>query len=435
MAASTAIPGGEMSRSLLIPLALTLVVACSNAGPSPDPGRSAHDAVQTDLTPVRPRAATGSASDEEIHTLVRNNTAFALALMMQLGDSGENQFISPMSISTALAMTFAGAAGDTAHEMQATLEFTLPARRTHAAFGALERALADAGEGAELAIANRLWVRRDIALKPGFESITRERYRAEAAKLDFAADTEAARRTINDWVADQTAQKIRDLLAPGVVTPRTSMVLTNAIYFKGQWRSAFDPELTKPQPFSLADGTEITAPMMQQKGTFGFLRGEDFRGLVMPYKGHRLVALLLLPDARDGIDALLSSLTADRLPLTIQRARTTTVRVEVPRIKLTRTYQLGGQLAELGMPTAFTAGADFSTMAETSGLRISAVVHKTFLDFNEEGTEAAGATGVEMLQIAMTEPARFEATHPYLIFLMDKETGAVLFAGRVMDPR
>jgi serpin B len=371
--------------------------------------------------------------------LVRGNNRFAVELLGQVRDQPGNLFFSPSSISTALAMTYAGARHETARQMAETLHFTLPPDRLHPAFASLIRSLeSGASEGGyRLSVANRLWGPKGYHYRPDFLSITRDQYGAELAEVDFAA-SEQARQTINAWISEKTEGKILDLIPSGVLDALTRLVLTNAIYFKGTWSEPFPKALTQEAPFHLTRDETTKAPLMQRQGDLRFWAGEGLKVVELPYAGGTLAMTVLLPDAIDGLPALEAGLTDEKLGRWLSGLRSRKVAVALPRFKMTSEFSLGQTLAKMGMPLAFDRNrADFSGITSVEPLYIAAVIHKAFVDVNEEGTEAAAATGVVMKTRAAMVPqpiAVFRADHPFLFLIRDLKSGSILFLGRVVNP-
>ena len=380
-------------------------------------------------------AAATAASSEDIAEVVAGNSRFALDLYRQLADSSEgNLFMSPYSVSTALAMTYAGARGNTAVQMADVLQFTLPADDLHSAFGELIGQINDpAREGYTLSVANRLWGQRDYPFLPEFLNTVEENYGAGLERLNFIGAPEASRSAINEWVEDQTNDKIRDLLPYGSITSDTRLVLTNAIYFLGDWQYQFDPELTAEGSFFVTPQESITLPMMHQEASLRYGEYEGVQVLELPYNNEELSLVALLPDEIDGLAALEASLTPETLDDYLGQLTTRDVSVRLPKFEMTSEFSLSDTLATLGMTDAFDpASADFSGITGGRDLYISMVVHKAFIQLDEEGTEAAGATGV----IAPTgDPnPEFHADHPFCFLIRDNLTDSILFLGRVVEP-
>mgnify|MGYP000201799092 CR=1 FL=1 len=370
--------------------------------------------------------------------LTRGNTAFALDLHRRLAEKPGNLFVCPLSLSTALAMTYAGARGETATQMAGVLHFELPPERLHPAFAAMLAKLdaPDCGTGHRLHVANALWVQSGYTLLPEFLAVGRAGYRAGLESLDFVADTEGARQTINNWVAARTEQKIQELIGPGILSQTTRLVLTNAIYFKGAWAARFDPQATHDAPFTLADGRQVSAPLMFQEGEFGYFEQPELQGLELAYAGDRFSMVILLPRTPVELSRLERSLSPERLNEWLGGLSRQKVRVWLPRFSVTAEFRLDEALRAMGMRDAFDPSrADFSGMDGTRNLYIGAVLHKAFVEVNEEGTEAAGASAVVMKLRATPEPPpSFRADHPFLFLIRDLGTGSVLFTGRLANP-
>jgi serpin B len=367
------------------------------------------------------------------------NTHFALDLYARLKEGPGNLFVSPFSVSTALAMTYAGARGRTAQEMADVLHFELPQERLHPIMGELVRALNvdTAPEGCQLSVANALWGQAGCRFLPSFLDLTVAHYGAGLHEVDFAGATEEARLTINRWVEEKTREKIVNLIPRGMLDPLARLVLTNAIYFKGAWQSPFNEKITRDAPFTLLDGGKVDAPMMHQTSKFGHFRGRGFQALDLPYAGKRLSMVILLPDDTDGLPELESSLTEANLTTWLAGIQQEEVVVAIPKFKMISQFELARDLAAMGMPTACSDAADFSGMTGARDLFISKVLHKTFVEVGEEGTEAAAATAVVMALTAAPAPREqilFRADHPFLFMIRDLHTGSILFLGRVMDP-
>jgi len=381
--------------------------------------------------------AAAGAEDAKEKALVEGNNAFALELYGKLRAGEGNLFFSPYSISSALAMTYAGARGNTAAEMAKTLRFAIEDKDIHPAFAALQGRLNAPGKkGYELVVANALWGEKGYGFLDDFLKLTQQHYGAGLTELDFVAAAEQARGTINAWVQKQTRDKIKDLIKPGVITDLTRLVLTNAIYFKGKWAEQFDKSATQEAPFSVTETEKVTAPMMSLKGDFGYMGDDSLQALEMPYAGGELSMLVLLPKSPAGLAEIEKSLTPKSLAGWILALRTQEVQVCLPRFKMTGEFSLAETLRSMGMSEAFTDKADFSGMDGKRDLVISAVVHKAFVDVNEEGTEAAAATGVIIGSISVKPPPPvFRADHPFLFLIRHEPTGAILFLGRVADPK
>lgn len=388
----------------------------------------------------------GSAEQEvplkDVTSVVSGNTAFALDLYSRLKGTTGNLFFSPYSISTALAMTYAGAGSRTSRQIQTVLRLNLPDQRLHPAFAALQSGL-EAGsknDGYELHIANRLWGQKGLSFLKSFLNLNRQYYGSGFQELDFARNTEDARQTINSWVEEQTRQKIKDLIRAGTLQPDTRLVLTNAIYFQGEWKEKFNEKWTKKAAFH-SHGKMVSASMMTQTRHFSYMEGEDFKALQLPHKGKHLAMLILLPDTAEGLSEFEKKLTPANLDAWISGLRSENVTVEMPRFKMTSEFELSRQLVEMDMEEPFSISkADFSRIngaapGSSNSLYLSLVIHKAYVDVNEKGTEAAAATAVQMLGAGRSqEPKLFRADHPFIFMIRDLRSGSVLFIGRVVDP-
>jgi len=265
--------------------------------------------------------------------------------------------------------------------------------------------------------------------------VTNKHYKASLISVDFKNTPEQARIQINKWVEQKTNNKIQDLIKPGILNPLTRLVLTNAIYFKGDWAIPFRERSTHDAPFWLNRDNSVTVPLMTQEEYFRWGKHEAMQLLELPYAGNNLSMIILLPNEVDGLPALEASLTQDNLSSWLKSLKKRELRVFLPKFKMTSEFNLSRMLGAMGMPDAFTTNADFSGMTGTKELFISAVVHKAFVDVNEEGTEAAAATAVTMRMTAVaTPPPEFRADHPFLFLIRHNPSGSILFLGRVINP-
>jgi len=385
-------------------------------------------------------AQTPASATADRAAVVEGNNAFAVDLYGQLRSRSSNLFFSPESISTALAMTYGGARGDTAAEMAKSLHFTLPPDRLHPAMGALLGDLNAPHNGYQLHVADALWVQQGYAFLDDFLKLTKNDYGAGFNQVDFKGATEAARLTINEWVGQKTENKIKDLLQPGVLKPTTRLVLTNAIYFKGDWQTPFDKDRTEVEDFHLSPVQTVRAPLMHIRNSFYYLNGGTFRVLEIPYKNNELSMIVFLPNDVSGLPAFENSLTESSLRQWLgQLQPASDVILTLPKFKMTRQFELQQTLGRMGMEQAFGKSADFSGITGGRDLFISSVIHKAFVDVNEEGTEAAAATAVMMRDMAKQNrtpppPIVFRADHPFIFLIRDNRSGGILFMGRVIDP-
>jgi serpin B len=355
------------------------------------------------------------------------------------GGSG-NVFFSPLSISSALAMTYVGARGETAQEMDRVLHYGIPAEEIGEAFKPFIENLATGeplGEGGSepftLSIANGLWVQEGFGLLEEYRRTVSEYFGAAIENLDFQGDPEGARGTINDWVAEKTMEKILDLIPPGILEPDTRVVLTNAVYFKASWDKPFEEALTYDAPFRLIDGPPVDAPMMHQTEFFDYVSTEGCSAVELLYAGGGASMLIILPDG--DVRDFQQDLDFGMVQTIRSRMSRVNLALEMPRFEFTASLQLGSTLSAMGMPSAFGGGADFSGITGSPDLFISEVVHKAFVKVDEAGTEAAAATAVVMNITAMPPPpVQMSINRPFIFLIIDRDTEAIVFMGRVMDP-
>ena len=369
--------------------------------------------------------------------VVQGNTAFALDLYGQLRSRAGNLFFSPLSLSLALAMTYVGAQGQTAEQMATVLHFPANQEQMHQAFAAMSKDLLDHKEKKyQLHIANALWGQKGYHFRDAFLQTTKTYYGAGLNEVDFRTAAEEARQTINAWVEEQTKEKIKDLIPPGALDALTRLVLTNAIYFKGDWVLPFKKEQTKDEAFKVSATQQVTVPMMQQTAFFNYLDGEGFQALELPYVGDTLSMVVLLPKKIDGLVNFEGSLSVETLTEWLSKLESREVVVSLPRFTMTVEFALKEVLSAMGMPLAFSGEADFSGISEEEKLHIADVFHKAFVDVNEEGTEAAAATGVVVRTTALgPPPAVFRADHPFLFLIRDVRSGGIVFLGRLVQPK
>lgn len=395
------------------------------------------------LISSRPRNTAPLSGDVALRELVNGNTAFAIDLYQRLAEEPGNLFYSPYSISLALAMTYAGARGETERQMAQTLRFDLPQEQLHPAFNMLDLNLRPldqkpAGEDEQpfqLNIANSLWGQAGFDFLPEFLDLLAENYGAGMYRVDYS-DPESARQRINGWVEEQTREKIKDLITQGMLNPMTRLVLVNAIYFKGAWVYPFDKESTRDAPFTLLDGSQVNVPMMYLAKDLLYWRGKNYAVVRLPYQDSAMGMLIIVPDA-GKFEEVEKALTPQMLDEMRSNLSLAAVKLAMPKFKMETGFNLSQTLAEMGMPVAFDRSlADFSGMTGRKDLFISNVVHKAFVDVNEEGTEAAAATAVIMeLKAAPMNEAELTIDRPFLFLIEDRQSGTVLFAGRVVDPR
>ncbi len=429
------------SCALLLSAALATMVGCSRPGSEangPDnttkPDETAKP--EPDVKPAEPAPPAASGPAKTATEAATDDNALGIDLYKRVAQGNDNVFLSPHSIAVALAMTYEGARSDTATQMAEALHFEVPAAQLHPAFQALHQAIMPGEDaGYDLHVANALWGMKGHSFQPSFLEVLKTSYQAPLQEVDFAS-SEAARATINDWVAKATNAKIKDLIPQGVLDGLTRLVLTNAIYFKGNWASQFKPAETKPLPFQVLQGKPVKTPLMHQLAEFGYHETDDAQVLSIPYQGKALSMIVILPRQADGLTAIEGKLDGEALKGWTEDLRQRKVSVYLPQFKIESAFSLSKQLSELGMKDAFDSErADLSGMDGSRDLFIKEVIHKSFVEVNEEGTEAAAATGVVVgVRSAPAPPPEFRADHPFLFFIRHDATGAILFIGRLVRP-
>ena len=380
----------------------------------------------------------------ELSALTEGNGEFALRFYRRLAvdsDSvGANLFVSPYSVSLAFAMTYAGARGDTAEEMQNALGFTLEPDRIHESFNALAGELESRGASIEkpeerfrFNVVNETWGQKGFSFEERYLDTLAMHYGAGMNLLDFPADPDRARQTINDWVAGQTEDRIKDLMPEGSVDEATRLVLTNAIYFKASWHMAFSEARTGDRPFSLPDGSKAMVETMTNRWNYPVGGGSGVVAVELPYKGEELGMLILMP-TKDSFETFEAELDSAEIDTIARSLKPTDVDLSLPKFQFAKDVRLNQIMMDLGMRKAFERGqADFSGISKQADMFIQAAVHKSFISIDESGTEAAAATGISIGIVSAPPPLRID--RPFLFLIRDRATGTILFMGRVLDPR
>jgi serpin B len=377
--------------------------------------------------------------------LAESSNVFGFDLYQRLREKPGNLVISPASITTALAMTWGGAGGETAAQMRKVLHLEGTAGEVMTTSGQLARALQDPARPIVFRIANQLFGEKTYKLVPAFVEKTWAAFGAPLELLDFKSEPERARVYVNQWVEGKTEQRIKDLIPPGGVEPDTRLVLVNAIYFLGDWASPFERSATQPAPFHLTASETKDVPTMNRIGGFRIAQKDGVTALEIPYKGGEMSMLLLVPGAVDGLAAVESALDVKKLDALVGAMKSERVWVALPKFEVSPagSLALGKDLKALGMPLAFDPErADFTGIASPPDpddrLVLAEVFHKGFVRVDEKGTEAAAATAVMAVRTgaaaAMEPPRRLKADRPFLFFIRDNASGLVLFLGRVSDP-
>jgi serpin B len=397
-----------------------------------------HSAVAASLSPAQLSAETAAGQSID---------AFAESLYGQIqsepGGSG-NLFLSPASIATALAMTYAGAQGETATQIAAALHTELDADTLAGDFGSLIADLNSAGQNGaggnnfSLSAADALWGQQGFSFMAPFLNLMQADFDGGLHQVDFVNAAEAARQTINNWVTQETNNKIQNLVPEGALNDMTRLVLTNALYFNGQWATPFNASLTQIAAFTLGSGGVVQVPTMDAANFYPYMQSDGYQVLELPYEGDRLAMDVILPSAATGLAGLNASQLPADLGNWLQGLAPQQVAVSLPKFQMTAQFNLIQPLEALGVTDAFSSHADFSGISTSAPLSISAVVHKAFINVDEAGTEAAAATGIGVgitaIVAPITPPIVFNADHPFLILIRDTQSGSVLFMGQVANP-
>lgn len=383
-----------------------------------------------------------STRENDIKILVDGNNSFALNIYQSLRAQSGNLILSPFSISLALAMTYAGAHGETESQMAQTLHF-LPQEQLHPSFNQLDLNLQKENinsnkeqEPLQIKIANSIWAEQTFGFLKEFLDTLALNYGAGIYLSDFINNAEPTRQEINNWVSDKTQEKIQNLIPEGSLNPDTRMVLVNAIYFKADWLDQFDAEDTFNHPFNLLDGTQVDVPMMSQGMYIPYIQEDGYQAIQLPYAGETVVMNIIIPD-EGKFEEVESSLNYEMLTDIFGNMNQTSMFLRMPKFQFESAFSLSDVLKELGMTNAFDRNkADFSGMTGKKDLFISEVIHKAFVAVDEEGTEAAAATAVIM---ETTGAAMYDMTlvidHPFIFLIRDLESGQILFIGRVLNPQ
>ncbi|MGH7967450.1 MAG: serpin family protein, partial [Limisphaerales bacterium] len=393
----------------------------------------------------------------QVQSVVDGNTRFALSLYGQLAAKPGNLFFSPYSISTCLAMLYAGASGNTEQQMSQVLGFGTNQEEFASLFGQIQAGLKahQQTNAIELNIANALWMQQGFPILPSFLETATDHYEASVGQADFATDADAVRQNINAWVAQETKNRIQNILAPGMITPDIRLVLANAIYFLGTWTVSFQETNTQTQPFYLSSSTVVEVPLMHQPlittqdgqpilfnymqsypSRAGSPSSNDFQALELPYGSNQLSMLILLPSQLDGLERLEQQLSPAFLSNVLARLTPQPVEIFLPRFTLESSFNLNDTLAAMGMPDAFSSfAADFSGIDGGKDLSVGFVLHKAWGQVNESGTEAAAATVIGIVATDVPPPPIiFRADHPFVFLIRETQTGSVLFMGRLANP-
>ena len=416
---------------------MTVLLGCTSKSSSPPANGAPGEVVKSS----KPRDTSPDVSAEELAQLSSDNADFAWAFYREIVEPGKNLFFSPYSLSVALAMTWAGARGNTETEMAEALRFRLGQDGLHPAFNGLDLALESraesSGENAPLPfvlnVTNALFGQVGFAFLDAFLDTLAVHYDAGLRLMDFVEETEASRVAINEWVSEQTNERIKELIPQGVITAATRLVLVNAIFFTASWQSPFDEANTRDAPFKRLDGSTVDVPTMHRNLDGPYADGEGFRAAELAYDGGALAMLVIVPDEGqlEAVEAQLSASRVAEIRSSLQRHQ---IDLAMPKFSFRSNVPAKEPLRALGMVEAFGGAADLSGMNGTGDLFIQDVVHQAFVAVDENGTEAAAATAVIVGETSAPPAATLTVHRPFMFAIIDRPTGATLFIGRVVDP-
>jgi len=370
-------------------------------------------------------------------SISQRNNMFAIDLLKRINEISENIVVSPFIISSAMVLAYAGAAGSTKDEMAKVLHFNPRQIKFHRSFSKLqESVLAGAIDGIQLNIANNLWLQEGYHFRKRFINLLEKYYQIDVNQADFSGgNREDIRQEINQWAFEKTRENVADLIAPGVLTEDTRLVLANAIHFKGYWLNVFDQHLTIPEYFTNFDGQKVKADFMIRRGEYAYFDGNTFKALKLPYAGENFSMIVVLPDTNVKLPEFKKTLSAEALAKGLANMTYRDVQVMFPRFRTETQLNLEHIFARMGMQEAFSQNADFSGMTGRRDLKIDKIVHQAAIEVGEQGTEAAAATAVVMVQKSLPvfddePPILFKTDRPFLYFIIENRTGSILFAGR-----
>ncbi|PKP36005.1 MAG: serpin family protein [Bacteroidetes bacterium HGW-Bacteroidetes-15] len=364
------------------------------------------------------------------------SSKFALDIYKQFaGESEKNIFFSPFSLSIAMGMTYAGAEGETKAQIADVFNFPINDENLHKELGSLQNQMVNKGnKGVEISIANQLWADKLYKFKCSYLRNVKKAYKAPVKRMPFRTEADKCRVEINKWVEDKTKNRIVDLLPEGSISDMTTLVLTNAIYFKGQWDNKFEEEDTFDEAFLTATGQTVSSRMMNTQDKYNIYQGNSIQMLELPYAGKDFSMLVVLPNEDTPLKEIEKNITLEKLNHYISLLVESDVRVSFPKFKFDSEFALKPTLSKMGMPIPFSNAADLSRMSGNKDLKIDEVFHKAFVEVSEEGTEAAAATAVVIVRKSVTIPVEFKANRPFMFIIRENSTGSILFMGRVNNP-
>ncbi len=388
---------------------------------------------------ITSRHADIQTSKYTIESLAESNNLFAVDLFKQIQSKSENLIFSPYSIGTVLAMIYSGSGGKTAAEMSEVLYF--PAQELLDPVESTMREsmqATDTMQGTDFRLANAIWAQEDFSFLPDYLARVEKYYDAPLSLMDFVetSNREESRKKINHWVEEKTNNRIQDLIQPGILDASTRLVLTNAIYFNGGWMFPFDTAATFPSLFHTSKQESIKTDFMHQTRSYPYYEDEEIQAISLPYKNNRMVLMVILPKSIEGWRLISQVINYERINLVISGMGTREVQLALPKFRSELQINLRQELTSLGMGTAFSRHADLSGMTGEENLYVDEVIHKAFIEVNEIGTEAAAATAaiIGLKSSLRDDPVRFNADHPFVFFLFDRQTGCIIFTGRLVKP-
>jgi len=444
-----------LKRGFVVPLTITFVVLLtvsvgvyvyvnkSSVYPQkeiiPGPGDTTQEKTIATSTVIKPSTPTVKvATIESLNSVINANNQFAFEMYSKLKKDNENLFFSPYSLSSALAMTYEGVKGKTAEEIQKVFHFPVDDNTRRSGYATIYNQINTTNSKYKFSIANALWIQNDYKILDEYINTIKNYYFGIATNLDFANKVEASRLTINKWVEDQTNNKIKNLFPAGTLDSTTRLVLTNAVYFKGSWVKPFKKDQTTDEDFSTFSGS-IKVPMMQMtdsEAKFNYVENDTLQALEMPYEGDKLSMVIILPKSKD-LTSFEDGLSLKLITDLKNQMLNNRVDIFIPKFTFDTKYDMEETLGKMGMTNAFSSSADFSGLDGTKNLYIQKVIHQAFVDVNEEGTEAAAATGVAIALTSFMPPEEipvFRANHPFIFIIQDKTNSNILFIGKVVNP-
>lgn len=367
--------------------------------------------------------------------VVKDNTKFAFDFYSKVSEKETgNIFFSPISLSSAMSMTFAGSSDETKNQISKVFHFESNDKKYHQKQGKVIRRYSSNADSIKISLVNTLWAEKTYPFKKDYNKLIKKCYSATIHQVDFVGKAEESRIQINNDISKLTFDKIKDLLPSGSINSLTRLVLTNAIYFKGNWKVKFDKKKTFDGNFYITHQNKINCKMMGVKSRFNYYEGPKVQAIELPYKGGNFSMVIILPSSGVTLADYTKDFTHKTFEDILKGMSSDEISVSIPKFKISTGYQLKPLLSEMGMPLAFTDYATFSNMTSRNDLKISDVFHKAYIEVNEEGTEAAAATAVVIAVKSIGNEKYFVANRPFIFLIRDRVTGTILFIGRVVDP-